>query len=70
MGQREGDSVSNTPTAALVRSVLCGGAPTPSAEMRKVEGWRERGSVLNTVCPQLLLSGQYFVVACLLPLQR
>jgi hypothetical protein len=38
MGQREGDSVSNTPPTALVRSVLCGGAPTSSAEMRKVGG--------------------------------
>ncbi len=47
MRQRERGSEPNTPPAALVRSVLCGGAPTPSAEMRKVEGWRERGSVSN-----------------------
>jgi hypothetical protein len=46
-GQRERGSVPNTPPAALVMSVLCSGAPTPSAEMRKVGGWREFGSVRN-----------------------
>jgi hypothetical protein len=47
-GQRERGSVSNKPPAALVRSVLCSGAPTPSAEMRGQGGrGSARGSVSN-----------------------
>jgi hypothetical protein len=48
-GQRERGSVSNTPPAALVRSVLNRGALTPSAEKRGlVGGGRGLGSVSNT----------------------
>jgi hypothetical protein len=47
--QRDHGSVSNMPPAALVRSVLCSGAPTPSAEMRGQGG---RGSAaLCQICP-------------------
>jgi hypothetical protein len=60
--------VSNTPPAAHVRSVLCSAHRLLSAEVRGQGG--RGGAALCQIRPQLLLSGQYFVVVRLIPPQR
>ncbi len=67
-GQKERCAVSNRPTAALVRSVLCSDAPTPSPEMRGQ--WGRGSTTLCQIRPQLFLAGQYFVADHLFPLLR
>jgi hypothetical protein len=60
--------MSNTPPAALVRSILCSSVSNPSAEMRGQCGIGS--AALSQIHLQLLSSGQYYVAVRLLSLHR